>query len=233
MSTWTAPITWANAAVTAAQMNAEIRDHCTFLKGALDLLTNSTTADTGTATYLYIFRAADTDQAFAATVTGDSVTRFLITAEGGMTWGDGTATRDVSLDRTAAGTLTVADTTGTAATATLRIEANTGDTARLHLLVTGDANPRLYLAGDSGIGLYMGDGTATVDTNLYRSAANTLKSDDGLWATGGIVTKTKAGAPSDSDLEAGMQQSGAMILDTTNSRIYFRVGSTWKYAALT
>ena len=47
------------------------------------------------------------------------------------------------------------------------------------------------------------------------------------------MTLTKAGVPSDGDLVAGMQQSGALILDTTNSRIYFRVGTTWKYAALT
>lgn len=27
MSTWTTPITWASGAVTAATMNAEVRDH--------------------------------------------------------------------------------------------------------------------------------------------------------------------------------------------------------------
>lgn len=70
------------------------------------------------------------------------------------------------------------------------------------------------------------------DTQIWRSAADTLTAD-GLIGQGGLATKTKAGIPSDSDLVAGMQQSGAFILDTTNSRIYFRVGSTWKYAALT
>jgi len=28
-------------------------------------------------------------------------------------------------------------------------------------------------------------------------------------------------------------QSGDMVLDTTNSRIYFKIGDTWKYASLT
>lgn len=36
MSTWTTPATWANAAVTANQMNVEIRDHANYLKAALD-----------------------------------------------------------------------------------------------------------------------------------------------------------------------------------------------------
>ena len=36
MSTWTSPITWVNGAVTASQMNAEIRDHFNYVKAALD-----------------------------------------------------------------------------------------------------------------------------------------------------------------------------------------------------
>jgi hypothetical protein len=48
---------------------------------------------------------------------------------------------------------------------------------------------------------------------------------------GGIAVKTKAGVPTDADMEDPM--TGGMILDTTNSRIYFRVNTTWKYAALT
>lgn len=78
-----------------------------------------------------------------------------------------------------------------------------------------------------------GSGSLATDIHLSRSAAGTLKTDNGFWALDGLVTKVKAGIPTDSDLVAGMQQSGAFILDTTNSRIYFRVGTTWKYAALT
>jgi len=166
MSTWTAPITFTAASVlTAAQMNAEVRDHLTFLKGALDQLTNGTTADTGTATYFSVVRTASTDYSFLTTVTGDTTARWSINAAGRMDWSAG---------------------------------------------------------------------SGSLDTNFYRSAADTLKSDDGIWAVGGLATTSKAGIPTDADLVAGMQQVGAMILDTTNNRIYFRTAAaTWKYAALT
>lgn len=52
-----------------------------------------------------------------------------------------------------------------------------------------------------------------------------------LVASGAVQTVTKAGIPTDSDVTS--PASGQQVLDTTNSRIYFRVGSTWKYAALT
>lgn len=42
----------------------------------------------------------------------------------------------------------------------------------------------------------------------------------------------KAGVPSDSDIPEGAQ-SGNIVIDTTNNRIYARVGSTWRYATLT
>jgi hypothetical protein len=124
---------------------------------------------------------------------------------------------------------------GTASTAVAAVEASGVTKRLLDLRVTGDAVSRLRIdmsaSGSPGT-IVFGDGT-TADANLYRGAADTVKSDDGIWAVGGMVTKAKAGIPSDADLVTGMQQSGAFVLDTTNSRIYFRVGSTWKYAALT
>lgn len=163
MSTWVAPITWSNAAVTAAQMNAEIRDHCTFLKGALDLITASSTADTGDSTYLFITRGSSSVTILNGKVTGDAASqRFYITAGGTLAWGNGT-----------------------------------------------DA----------------------VDTTLYRATGgNALYSDD-HFSSAEMAVPIKAGVPADSDFT--VDQSGNVCLDTTNSRIYFRVGSTWKYAALT
>ena len=69
------------------------------------------------------------------------------------------------------------------------------------------------------------------DTNLYRSAANVLKTDDQFHAVGGITTMTKAGAPSDADTT--LDADGTIVLDTTNHRLYVRSGAAWKYAALT
>lgn len=74
------------------------------------------------------------------------------------------------------------------------------------------------------------------DSSISRSAANTLttNTNTGLIAVGGIATKTKAGIPTDADVVTGMQVVGAMIVDTTDNRLYVRTGaSTWRYAALT
>ena len=60
---------------------------------------------------------------------------------------------------------------------------------------------------------------------MYSGAPDSQISGDGLLL--------KAGAPSDADFPGSAGLSGMMALDTTNSRLYVRVGSTWKYAALT
>ena len=92
MSTWTTPATWVNGAVTAAQMNAEIRDHANWLKGAIDLITGSTASDVGVTTKLAITRADVADDAFTAKQTGDAVNRILIGAGGRITWQNGADT---------------------------------------------------------------------------------------------------------------------------------------------
>ncbi len=76
-------------------------------------------------------------------------------------------------------------------------------------------------------------GTILIDTdvNLKRGSANLLQTDDQFYAADGIRMKTKAGIPSDSDTTVDAE--GVCILDSSNSRFYIRVGSTWKYAALT
>jgi hypothetical protein len=106
LSSWTSPITFTSSTLTAAQINTEVRDHLNFLKGALDLLTGSTTADTGTTMNLKILRAASTDSALQTSQSGDATNRYLMAASGKMEWGDGTATRDTFLYRSAASVLT-------------------------------------------------------------------------------------------------------------------------------
>lgn len=104
MSTWTAPITWANGAVTAASMNAEIRDHLNFLKGWADLITDSTTADTGTVTLLHIVRPSSAGVAFSTRISGDTQDRLQIRADGSIYVGSGAdAIGDDRLYRSAIG----------------------------------------------------------------------------------------------------------------------------------
>lgn len=67
------------------------------------------------------------------------------------------------------------------------------DTGRrgLQVLVTGDANAR-YSVFANGLTEW-GDGTASRDTNLYRSAANTLATDDTFVAGAGLTVSTLTG----------------------------------------
>lgn len=295
MSTWTTPITWTNGAVTASQMNG-LRDNLAFLKGFADLITNSTTADTGTATQLRISRTLSTETAFDANVSGDTVGRLAVLASGAVQWSTGAATADTRITRNAAGELQF-DTNGTGNTAALRVFSTSGQRSSVSIGVAGDTLARSALFGDgtlqglefgtgsstrdvrfrrngaagdvmldsngvaadltlrlqssaggrSGLavsvandvasrtvvygdatmaGLEFGSGATTRDVNLYRSAANYLTSDDKL-RPASFRAQLKAGTPVDGDVVGGAE-SGDMILDTTNSRIYFRVGTTWK-----
>lgn len=97
MPAWIAPATWVNGTLTAAFANAEVRDHLIWLKAALDLITNSTAADSGDATSLRINRSSTGLVALQSAVTGDAVARLAITAGGVVEFGDGTNPRDVVL----------------------------------------------------------------------------------------------------------------------------------------
>jgi hypothetical protein len=83
MAVWNTPITWANGAITASQMNS-LRDNLVWLKGFADNITDSTAADSGAGTRLAITRAGATDAAFEAKVSGDSQPRIRIRAGGSI-----------------------------------------------------------------------------------------------------------------------------------------------------
>lgn len=53
---------------------------------------------------------------------------------------------------------------------------NTPADTAVDIGVNGDSNPRLSI--DAGGRISWGDGTSSVDTNLYRSGVNSLKTDD-------------------------------------------------------
>jgi hypothetical protein len=89
-----------------------------------------------------------------------------------------------------------------------------------------DTQPR-FTIDDSGAQAWGPGGVVGVDTNLYRSAANRLKTDDQLHAVDGLVTKTKAGVLADGDFTAGALD-GLLGVDTTNHKLMFRSGAAWK-----
>ncbi len=90
----------------------------------------------------------------------------------------------------------------------------------LDVFVTDDSNARV--AVDAGGKITWGSGSATGDVTLYRSAANTLKTDDTLEAASGVVTLATDGAPS------AALANGAIAVDTTNDTFYFRSSGSWQ-----
>jgi hypothetical protein len=174
MSTWVAPATWVDGAVSAATMNAEIRDHALWLKGFADLITNSTAADTGTTTYLHIERSAGS-VVFSAGVPGDPQTsRWVVDTNGAMYWGDGTAILDLELARDGAGRLVL----GGGASPQLGVTQATGGVERNQIFtwISADTFPRVALgltAGDQGR-IAFGSGAAAPDFTIERNAAGRI-----------------------------------------------------------
>ena len=131
--------------------------------------------------------SATTERAFQATVTGDANRRLVIYADGKHEWGDGTASRDINLYRSAASTLKtdgafvvaglLSATAGLAMTGT-SIQTLTGTAAttdKIGMLVSGDTFDRLRVRADGQHS--WGDGANARDTTLYRAAASRLKTD--------------------------------------------------------
>jgi len=116
--------------------------------------------------------------------------------------------------------------TGGGFTVTPTAEANLG----FNMVTVGDTSSRMALAGSGAFS--WGPGDAAPDTTLYRTAANHLRTGDMFTATDGLVTKVIADVPEDADFTAA-PASGLIAIDSANNRIYVRVGTTWKYAALT
>lgn len=87
------------------------------------------------------------------------------------------------------------------------------------IAVDGDTDTRIKI--EAGGRISWGSGSVASDTNLYRSAANSLKTDDVFEAAAGVVTLTSSGAPSASISD------GAIAVDTSNDSFYFRSGGSW------
>lgn len=109
--------------------------------------------------------------------------------------------------------------------------------ARTH---SGDITPTSVIDASNGVvvnavraspirwGPATGDITASPDTNLYRSAANVLKTDDTFHAVLGVATFVKAGTPSDADW-AVAPPVGTLVVDTSASKLWARTAAaTWK-----
>lgn len=103
------------------------------------------------------------------------------------------------------------------------------------LQVAGDAAPRLNIRPDK---FEFGNGTDAVDTNLYRSAANTLKTDDAFSAAG--LTSTAASVLTSATFSGDLSGDGGdqffgflqdQVATTTTSLTAAQCGKTFVAAA--
>lgn len=100
MAIWVTPRSWVDGSIpTAADLDAEIRDPLTWLKSALDNVTDDTISDTGTDTYFDVTRAVATDPAYRARVAADTFPRATVRADGAMALGPGDAAPDARVSR--------------------------------------------------------------------------------------------------------------------------------------
>ncbi|MBI2542782.1 MAG: tail fiber domain-containing protein [Candidatus Aenigmarchaeota archaeon] len=81
-----------------------------------------------------------------------------------------------------------------------------------------DTQPRLQLSmASSGQGvIWFGDGTNAIDTNLYRTAANTLRTDDSFRAAGTWLNGTNLNISGTQNVSIN---SPTFFVDTTNNKV--------------
>lgn len=89
--------------------------------------------------------------------------------------------------------------------------------------VSGDSNDRIKF--EAGGKVVWGSGASAGDVNLYRDAADRLKTDDAFQSDGGLITVTTAGTPTLS------LPDGALAIDTVNNLLYIRTGGAWEIAS--
>ncbi len=188
---------------------------------ASDFTVGASSADStfisGTAGNITVTRTTSTNNAIQTKQNGDAVNRFQIAATGKHEWGDGTNAVDTNLYRGVAGELR----TDSLFTVSRASSTNTA----IQSYQTGDAQVRFNILANGTIN--WGSGSGAVDTNLYRSAANTLQTDDTFKSTANILansgTANEIHLRSDGKLTFGssedtnLYRSAANILKTDDS----------------
>lgn len=150
---------------------------------------------------IFLRAGATANYVLSGGVYTDSQARVTIEATGRISIGDGTGSRDTNLYRGAANQLwtddlfyanvnqatyglyvTNAHASGTGAVVTLTTATNLAYAAQ----ITGDTQQR-YTVDANGLTKWGPGGSTAADTNLYRSGADTLKTDDALIVGGNLT----------------------------------------------
>lgn len=144
---------------------------------------------------LEVIRDAAGNDAINAYVTGDSASRYLVNADGSTEWGPGSGSRDVRLQRTGAGEMTLDNNQGGGA-------ADEADLVLRDLTATGD----LDVAGVTTLSGLLALG------GIVRTAPGSNQND---WAPTGISTATIIIA----DPSASIDVTGIAAGDETDGRV--------------
>lgn len=175
---------------------------------------NLTFSGTLTPDSLSLTGAATTTDMITADVTGDTQRRFILNANGTIEWGSGSGAVDTNLFRNSANVIGTND-------AILNVSTAATDTA-FSGQVTGDTFDRFRQRADGRIDI--GPGSGARDTNIYRSAADILATDDDFAIkTAGKGLQVAEGSNAKMGVSAAMV-AGTVTISTTavtaNSRIY-------------
>src|SRR5215471_9237994 len=137
--------------------------------------------------------ASTSTACYQASVTGDSVVRYVVNADGQTRWGPGNAATDTNLYRNAAnslrtdGSLTVMVNLGVSgATSYIALQnQNAGTNGTFYTMCTGDSYNRFVINASGG--MTWGPGPTAGDTSLVRAGSGYLQAN-------GIFTAMGAGA---------------------------------------
>lgn len=163
-------------------------------------------------------QSAASNVSLGAIVTADTFDRYRLQAGGRMEWGPGNAARDSILFRDAANVLGTTDTL-------LRAYRTAAVSPILSGLQTGDATARWYT--EAGGKHWWGNGTAAVDTNLYRSGVGVLTTDTAL-TVGGSLTVTGIGAELHARKTADTNVANTTVTQDPHLVVAVPANSTWE-----
>lgn len=105
----------------------------------------------------------------------------------------------------------------------------TGGTDLLTVGITGEAQKRL-IVNANGILEWGPGGSVPIDTNLYRNAANELKTDDNFTVAG---ANTLFGVVGGLDSTSRISTSGSTHFTQNNEHVYTNVAASWTNASST
>jgi collagen triple helix repeat protein len=183
-----------------------------------------------------VVRTAATDVVFATNIPADTISRHVLTIDGKYQWGPGNAALDTNLYRFSSGALKTDGSLVVVSSITSQVSSSGGAALYANSLAadgfvlagkqTGDTTGWRFLITSTG-GLSWGPGAAlAVDTNLYRSAVGTLRTDGALFVAG--AAGIKLGATGDANLTRGLylgyQSVQAYFMLTATGHVVSGVG---------